>query len=128
MNKIIPLLVCLSVVLLSCNNSQGDHHPNKMDTIPRVLFRIHYPNGTWSGPFLDTVIFQIVSKYTFKDSANSSGGHWTTDTSCFGRVLVDTLRDANKKPIYDTSHKPLMNYIYYTIPKGYVQKVTIPIN
>lgn len=125
MNKFIPILI-VSVLFSSCWPT-GTSHPNKIDTIPEALFRIKAPNGKWSGPILDTALSQIVSRYVFTDTVNNKGGHWVSDTTNYGRIIDDTARDGAKKPVFDSLHHPVWHYVFYAIPKGCLQKVTIAI-
>lgn len=126
MKRFFPVITCVFLIL-SCSQPATEYHPNKLDTT-QALYRVRYPNGVWSPPTLDSVIIQTVSKWEFKDSVHSSGGHWVTDTVHYGRIADDTARDAAKKPLFDSLHHPLPHYIFYPIPRGYYQKVTIPIH
>lgn len=120
------LLILAVLAIISCN-TPSSYHPNKLDTIPHALFKVKANNGNIVGPYYDTVINQIVSKYSFTDSAKSTGGHWTTDTISYGRVVDDTLRHPNKTPIYDSLRKTyLFHTSYYPIPSHYLQPIHFP--
>lgn len=116
----------LAFFMLSCGADVG--HYSKTDTvrIPRVNFRIVLPTKVISGDYIDSIVMIDSSKYEFKDVLKTSGGHWVRDTFAFGRIVVDTLRDSLKRPLFDTAHKPLMNTLYYPIPSGYWQKNIVP--
>lgn len=123
---LISVFLAMSTVgYVSCSSPEGSHR-NKLDTISKALFRVQYPNKDWSGPIMDTVLIQYISKYVFKDSVQNKGGHWVTDTFTYGRIIDDTSRDVLKKPILDSTKRPVWHYIYFAIPRGYWQKVTIP--
>jgi len=117
--------VC-SVLNFSCNSDTYKEHPNKLDTFPLAHFRVMLPNHTLSGHYFDTAIYQVVSRWAFTDTATSSGGHWQTDTNRFGRIVMDTLRDAAHKPLFDSLKHPRWAAVWYPILKGYVEPSTIP--
>jgi hypothetical protein len=119
MRYIFPVILMLTVVGYSCN-SDSKAHPNRLDTIPKALFKQKVANGTVIGPYLDTVIYQYVSRYVFKDTPTSSGGHWITDTFAYGRIPDDTLRDAQRHAIFDSAHHPKIHYSFYLLNKDSV--------
>jgi hypothetical protein len=126
MRYILPAFVLATIVNYSCNSSVVKEHPNKLDTFPRAAFRIMLPNKTLSAYYVDTAIYQIVSKWAFTDTARSTGGHWQTDTFRFGRIVTDTARDAARKPLFDSLKHPRWASIWYPILKGYVEPSNIP--
>ena len=113
--KFIPFLAVL-VLFASCQNSISGHYtPPKLDTFAKAVYKIQAPNGKILGPFMDTAINQVVSKFVFKDTAHNSGGHWENDSVSYGRISDDTLRDALHKPLYDSAHHILYHYTYYRV-------------
>jgi len=118
-----------SILNLSCNSDTYKEHPNKLDSFPSATFRIMLPNKTLSGYYVDTVIYQIVSKVLFKDSADSAhlrNGWYHTDTFRFGRIVVDTVRDSLKHARFDSLKHPYMSAVWYPILKGYEYHGSIP--
>src|ERR1700690_316581 len=115
------------VMAFGCGSGGGyKDHPNKLDTFPLAHFRVMLPNHTLSGHYFDTAIYQVVSRWAFTDTATSSGGHWQTDTFFYGRIVTDTIRDANKKALFDSLKHPRWTAIWYPILRGYVEPSTIP--
>lgn len=120
---IMKYFLSLSLFLAACGGG-STKHANRMDTFPCTVFFIHSPGGKRLGPFLDTSVFVLSSRYVFKDSAAESGGHWSSDTARWVRISDDTARDKGGHPLFDDSHRPLWHYGYYQLPDSLVSPVT----
>lgn len=121
------LIVGISMAFFSCNSSsEGHFQKQKIDTLVNMIFSFKDKDGKTIGPYRDTVISQLISRYVFVDTANNKGGHWVTDTSNFGRIADDTARDALRRPLFDSLHHPLSHFSFYPIPPHYLQPYLLP--
>lgn len=109
--------------LLSCGNKQAETVATKTDSV----IVAYAPKGTenWA---LTKAVYGIGKKWAYGDSAHSEG-NYKIDTAYWRfYILIDTLRDINRKPQYDSASKSWkMRYDWIELTEAQKQGITIHI-
>jgi hypothetical protein len=114
--RIFLAFILCSIVNYSCQNL-GTKNRSHFDTFSVAKYTVIAPNGKRVGPLFDSAILAIRWQMKLKDTTQGSGFAWVADTpNRYGRISDDTLRGPDHRPIYDTAHKPLWHYVFYTVP------------
>lgn len=119
----LTLVMGIVICIFSCKENKQAVVQQKTDSV----IVAYAPKGTenWA---LTKAVYGIGKKWAYGDSAHSEGNYKIDTNSWKFYILTDTMRDINRKPIFDTASKSWkMRWDWIELTEAQKQSINIHI-